>query len=400
LHIAESFFMNHPILGAVALGYTPQIDRQRMVTATRLTVIPLRPDAKLEAIELLAAVAEVWPAGAGPVILNVLNEDLLESLLRSEPSANLMLEVPAFMATDAAHVEPLLALRKRGITLLLKGQASQALPPETQPCFKFAVLDADDESRGGPDTGLPRLIAGLRESSAIDAAFERGAHGVIGWPMQGAFDPPPGSVKPEVQADLQVIVELMSRIDQGEDVERLEQTLKRDPSLAFKLLRYLNSAAFGLPVEVSSFRHAIMLLGYARMKRWLALLLTTASKDHAMRPIMYAALRRGLLMEELAKGMSDSELRDEMFICGLFSLLDHMLKQPFTKLLQSIPMPERVRQALVDESGPFQPYLELVRAIENASVFDFRAAAEQLMLGAEEINHCVLRALNKAAQLE
>ncbi|MCV2351861.1 EAL and HDOD domain-containing protein [Paucibacter sp. Y2R2-4] len=392
--------MNHSILGAVALGYTPQIDRQRMVTATRLTVIPLRPDAKLEAIELLAAVAEVWPAGAGPVILNVLSEDLLESLLRSEPSANLMLEVPAFMATDAAHVEPLLAMKKRGITLLLKGQVAQALPPETKPCFKFAVLDPDDESRGGPDTGLPRLIAGLRESAAIDAAFERGAQGVIGWPMQGAFEPPPGSVKPEVQADLQVIVELMSRIDQGEDVERLEQTLKRDPSLAFKLLRYLNSAAFGLPVEVSSFRHAIMLLGYARMKRWLALLLTTASKDHAMRPIMYAALRRGLLMEELAKGMSDSELRDEMFICGLFSLLDHMLKQPFTKLLQSIPMPERVRQALVDESGPFQPYLELVRAIENASVFDFRAAAEQLMLGAEEINHCVLRALNKASQLE
>jgi len=392
--------MNHSILGAVALGYTPQIDRQRMVTATRLTVIPLRPDAKLEAIELLASVAEVWPAGGGPVILNVLSEDLLESLLRSEPSANLMLEVPAFMATDAAHVEPLLAMKKRGITLLLKGQASQVLPPDTKPCFKFAVLDSDDESRGGPDTGLPRLIAGLRDSAAIDAAFERGAQGVIGWPMQGAFDPPPGSVKPEVQADLQVIVELMSRIDQGEDVERLEQTLKRDPSLAFKLLRYLNSAAFGLPVEVSSFRHAIMLLGYARMKRWLALLLTTASKDHAMRPIMYAALRRGLLMEELAKGMSDAELRDEMFICGLFSLLDHMLKQPFTKLLQSIPMPERVRQALVDESGPFQPYLDLVRAIENASVFDFRAAAEQLMLGAEEINHCVLRALNKASQLE
>jgi EAL and modified HD-GYP domain-containing signal transduction protein len=218
--------------------------------------------------------------------------------------------------------------------------------------------------------------------------------------MEGAYETPAAPGKTEVQADLQVIVELMSRIDQGEDVERLEQTLKRDPSLAFKLLRYLNSAAFGLPVEVASFRHAIMLLGYARMKRWLALLLTTASKDHSMRPIMFAALRRGLLMEELAKDTRDAELRDEMFICGLFSLLDHMLKQPFSKLLQSIPMPERVRQALVDETGPYQPYLELVRAIENSSVYDYRSAAEQLMLGAEEINMCVLRALSKAAQLE
>ena len=180
----------------------------------------------------------------------------------------------------------------------------------------------------------------------------------------------------------------------------MEATLKRDPSLAFKLLRYLNSAAFGLPVEVSSFRHAIMLLGYARLKRWLALLLATASKDHAMRPVMYGALRRGLLMEELAKGMGDAEARDEMFICGLFSQLDHMLKQPFAKLLQAIPMPERVRQALVEGSGPFQPYSELVRAIESESVFDYRQAAEQLMLGATEINSCLLRALSKAQQLE
>lgn len=119
-----------------------------------------------------------------------------------------------------------------------------------------------------------------------------------------------------------------------------------------------------------------------------------------MRPIMYAALRRGVLMEELAQGMSEREQRDEMFICGLFSLLDHMLKAPFEKLLQSIPVPERVRQALVDENGPFHPYLELVRAIEAESVFDYRERAEALMLGAGEINACVLRALHKAAQLE
>ena len=136
------------------------------------------------------------------------------------------------------------------------------------------------------------------------------------------------------------------------------------------------------------------------MKRWLALLLTTASKDHSMRPIMFGALRRGLLMEEFAQNMSEREQRDEMFICGLFSLLDHMLKAPFEKLLESIPVPDRVRQALVDDSGPYQPYLQLVRALEAESVFDYRDGAEALMLGAGEINACVLRALHKAAQLE
>ena len=393
---------NLPILGALALGYAPLIDRQRMVIATRLTVFPLRPD--VSAADLLTAVAEVWPPGGARAVLNVLNEALLLDLLGAAPSSNLMIEVPAFMAGDPARAEALLALKASGTTLLLKGVPAQPLPPAVLGAFKYAVLEPADEARA--PTSLPRLHTGLRSAAAIEASFQAGVQGVFGWPMAGAFDAPANNAntaktaKADVAADLQVIVELMSRLDQGDDVERLEQTLKRDPSLAFKLLRFLNSAAFGLPVEVSSFRHAIMLLGYSRLKRWLALLLTTASKDHTMRPIMFAALRRGLLMEELASSMDDAEMRDEMFICGLFSLLDHMLKQPFDKLLGAIPMPERVRQALVESTGPFQPYLELVLAIEQESVHDVKSAADALMLDAANINPCMLRALAKAAQLE
>jgi EAL and modified HD-GYP domain-containing signal transduction protein len=399
--------MNPNVLAHVALGFAPLIDRQRMCTATRLTVLPLRPDAQLDAAELLAVVTEVWPLGGTTVILNVRNEILLQALLTLHVPPHVLLELPAFMASDNANRAPLLALQQRGNYLLLNGCPALPLPAELLACFKYAIVDAAVEGRsvstgtGGDSNDLPRLQAGLRNAQDIEASFTRGAVGAIGWPMQGPYEPPTGAaVKRELQTDLQVIVELMSRVDQGEDVERLEQTLKRDPSLAFKLLRYLNSAAFGLPVEVASFRHAIMLLGYSRMKRWLALLLTTASKDHSMRPIMFAALRRGILMEELAKSASDASLADEMFICGLFSLLDHMLQQPFSQLLAAIPVPDRVHQALNDGSGPYQPYLELVRAIEDESVYDYRSAAEQLMLDAYEINACVMRALAKAAQLE
>lgn len=389
---------SHPILGNLALGFAPMMDRQHMVQATRLTVIPLRTDLQLQAAELLAAVAEVWPAGGPPVLLNVLNEPLLAGILAEQPSANIMLELPAFMAGDPGHAGSIQALKKNGNSLVLKGRALSALAPEVQASFKYQVQDLADEP--APLAGLAQLLSGLRGAGEVGQAFGRGASAVLGWPMDGGYEAAAGAPKAEIQADLQVIVQLMSQVDQGEDIDKMEATLKRDPSLAFKLLRYMNSAAFGLSVEVSSFRHAIMLLGMSRLKRWLALLLTTASKDHSMRPIMFGALRRGLLMEELARGMDDREMRDEMFICGLFSLLDHMLKQPFDKLLQAIPVPERVRQALVESSGPYRAYLDLVSAIEAESVFDFRHAAEQLMLGADEINHALLRALAKAGQLE
>ena len=156
-------------------------------------------------------------------------------------------------------------------------------------------------------------------------------------------------------------------------------------------------------VEVSSFRHALMLLGYARLKRWLALLLASASKDRDMKPVMFAALRRGLLMEELARASTDGnneQMRSEAFICGVFSLLDRMMRQPFAELLKSVPVPDSVHQALVDGQGPYQPFLEVVRAVENESLFDVRDSAERLFMGVGEINRAVLRALAHAVQIQ
>jgi len=241
--------------------------------------------------------------------------------------------------------------------------------------------------------------SGVRTLVQLDESFKRGATAVLGWPIDDALQPKPGG-KGGVRPDLQVVVELINRVDKGEGIDALENTLKRDPTLAYKLLRYINSPLFGLRIEINSFRHAIMLLGYQKLKRWLALLLATASKDNNLRPVMFAAVRRGLLMEELSRGSGDDEMRSEVFICGVFSLLDKMFAEPFSVLLKSLPMPERVHQALAEDTGPYMPLLELVKAVEAESLYDQRAAAERLLMGSAEINRATLRALANAAQLD
>jgi EAL and modified HD-GYP domain-containing signal transduction protein len=395
----------HPILNQVVLGYSPMIDRERSVIATRLTVFPAKPDAPLDAGALLAAVAEVWPEGAGKVSLNVVSESLLHDLMLAKPSANLMVEVPAFMACDIAHTEAITTLFARGNTLLLKGRPRSELPREVLPCFKHSIIDLADERRAdaAPPPGVTRQIThiqtGVRTLVELKASFDRGAVAVLGWPIDDAVQNRPKAKAP----DLNVIVELMRRIDNEASIDKLEEAISIDPTLAFKLLRYINSPAFGLRVEVSSFRHALMLLGHQRLKRWLALLLASASKEHDMKPVMFAALRRGLLMEELVRasvGASDEQMRSEAFICGVFSLLDRMLGQPFGELLGSVPVPESVRAALVDAQGPFQPLLEVVTSVENESIYDIRQAAERLLLGENAINRATLRALANAAQLQ
>ncbi|HET9644868.1 MAG TPA: HDOD domain-containing protein [Burkholderiaceae bacterium] len=393
----------HPILGQVVLGYSPMIDRSRAVMATRLTVFPARPDLKVNASALLETLSEVWPANGGKVSLNIVSESLLEDLMDAKPAANLMIEVPAFMAREPAHVAGLLKLYGAGNTLLLKGRPSQPLPREVLPCFKYSIIDLSDERRGdaapsGVSRTIPHVQSGVRTFPEMEASFQRGAFAVLGWPVDDTIQTleRSGGARP----DMQVIVELIRRVDNQEPADRLEATLRLDPTLAFKLMRYINSPAFGLRVEISSFRHALMLLGYQRLKRWLALLLASASKDANMKPVMYAAVRRGLLMEELARGSGDEEMRSELFICGVFSLLDRMMQTPFKELLKSIPVPDRVQQALVDRAGPYRPYFDVVDAVEMESLFDIRAAADALLMSEAEINRAELRALAAAAQLD
>jgi len=396
----------HPVLGQVALGYSPMIDRHKAITALRLTVFPIRPDAEPDAQDLLATLAEVWPESAGRVSLNIVGEGLLQQMLRAEPPLNLMLEVPAFMASNLANTQALTDLYLRGNTLLIKGRPLSPLPREVLPCFAYSIIDLADERRdgmpppGGVSRNIPHVQAGVRTLAEMTEAFGRGAIAVLGWPIEDAA-PAKAAASRGAQPELSAIVELINRVDRQEPVERLEAVMKNDPTMAFKLMRYINSPAFGLSVEVTSFRHAIMLLGYQRLKRWLALLLAAGSRDANQKPVIYAAVRRGLLMEELGRDSGcDDDKRGELFICGVFSLLDRLMQQPFAELLKSIPTTDAVREALVDGGGPHQPYLALVQAVESASVYDIRAAADALMMAVPAVNKAVLRALVAARQLD
>jgi EAL and modified HD-GYP domain-containing signal transduction protein len=423
------------VLDHVVLGYSPIVDRQRAVVATRLTVFPVRPDAVPDVAQLQLALQQVWPApaaagdlkltlrplqpagsdaaaparsGLTPVSLNLAGESLVQAALRVMPVPHLMIEVPSFMATDAALARALREQHAAGGILLIKGRPLSPVAPEVLACFSHILIEAAEDRRGGvmPAPGVRQVstvTAGVRTAADAEAAFQRGAIAVQGWPLDDPL--PAASARGKVATDAQVVMELIEGVDREQPVGQLESVLKRDPTLAFRLLRYLNSPAFGLRAEVTSFGHAIMMLGYARLKRWLVLLLASSSKGANARPLLYAAVRRGLMMEELGRAQSDAEMRGEMFICGVFSLLDKLLQQPFGELLRSVPVPERVRQTLLAEpgteaGGPYGPYLELVRAIENESVFDIRECSERLLLGPGEVNRALLASLRHAQQLD
>lgn len=389
-------------LRQVLLGYAPVIEPSKGVIATRLTVAPVSASAAVDAGALLEAIAAVWPTDGGIVSLNVASETLLTDVLRARPAANLMIEVPAFVAANPANARTLLQLAARDCVLLLKGKPLQELPREVLPCFKWSIIDITEERRDAhpePPRGVTRTIphiqSGVRTMAQLRRSFALGAIAVIGWPLHEPIADMLGA-----QPDMRVVMDVLQSIDQGGSADAVDHMLMRDPVLAFELLHHINSADTALAVETRSMQHAVSILGLAQLRRWLAGLLSRSSDDIALRPANFAALRRGLLMRMLATGTGQQERRNELFMCGVFSLLDRIYARPVGELVQRLSLPEQVRAALVDRSGPYFPLLELARAIESEVPHDIRLASEAVFVQPGEINTALLRSLLVASHLE
>jgi len=191
-----------------------------------------------------------------------------------------------------------------------------------------------------------------------------------------------------------VIIQLINQVRQQASTEQIEAVLKHDASLSFNLLRFINSSGFGLQTEITSFRHAVMMLGLKKLFRWAALLLTTSRAGGIAPAVGTTAIVRGRLMELLAAECRlPGDECDNAFVTGVFSLLDTMLGMPMDKALDSIALPESVIAALLLQRGPLAPLLELCIACETGDDATFARTAEMLQLDNQQINWAHLQAL-------
>lgn len=196
------------------------------------------------------------------------------------------------------------------------------------------------------------------------------------------------------------VIQLINLVRKQATTAEIEELLKKDPTLSFNLLRFINSSGFGLSCEITSFRHAVMILGLRKLFRWAALLLTTSRAGGSVPAVGTMAVVRGRLMELLAGEMMSTEECDNAFVVGVFSLLDTMLGLPLDKALESLALPEPVMDALLHNTGPFAPFLALTKACETGDEVAFALNAEALHLSNRQINWAHLQALTWAEELD
>jgi c-di-GMP-related signal transduction protein len=195
------------------------------------------------------------------------------------------------------------------------------------------------------------------------------------------------------------ILQLMHMVQGNADIRNLEKVLKSDVELSYKLLRYINSAGFGLEFEIESPRHAVNMLGYAPMFRWLLLLLARTYTTGLSPALMQAAMIRGRFAELLGQDFLTKREAENLFVVGMFSFLDRLLGSPIKEVLDQLALPQAVAEALLERKGVYAPVLALVEACEG----DDRCAADfvqALSMQAVQVNKAHLAALAWAQNIK
>jgi len=161
------------------------------------------------------------------------------------------------------------------------------------------------------------------------------------------------------------VVRLLNMIKSDADLIEVERELKREPVLSYRLLRFVNSASAGFHKSISSFRQAVVILGYHQLHRWLAVLLVTTAKNGARTEVVRSSLVRASFMETLAMSQSITlTLADQCFIVGVFSRLDELMGQPLASALAPLNLAAEIRAALLERSGEGGSLLDLAIAME------------------------------------
>ena len=181
-------------------------------------------------------------------------------------------------------------------------------------------------------------------------------------------------------------------------VDTLANLISRDVALSYRLLRAINTAAYGQARPITSIRQAVRLLGVTAITRWTTLMLLTEVRDKPSE-LMTLAMVRATMCERLAQMLAPHHT-DSCFLVGLFSVLDALMDRPMPEVLRALPLAEEIQTALLDQDGSLGAILHSVLAYERGNW------AEATFLGLDQNSlmdaylHAIAWAVETRAALE
>jgi c-di-GMP-related signal transduction protein len=202
----------------------------------------------------------------------------------------------------------------------------------------------------------------------------------------------------EIPANRMNYMRMLKAVSEPElNVRALENMVKAEASLCYRLLRYLNSSAFGFSAEIRSVRHALSILGEREVRRWIRLVATLGAGQGKTTDLVLSALVRARFCELLSPKVPHGD--SDLFLMGMLSLMDSILEIPMHQVLDNISIDKETKTVLLGGAAPLRPFYQLMLAQESGEWQAVSELSSQLRLGESDVSEAYWRAMQWAHEV-
>jgi len=307
-----------------------------------------------------------------PAFINCTREFLLNDYLTLMPKELVVGEILETVPADEEVLEACHRIKNQGYQLALDDYCDV---PETRPLLAVAdfvkvdvLLTTFPEQERVVDACHRRKIPVVAEKVETDEQFRRCSE--IGYDyFQGYFFCRPQIVaRRGVPANKTVYLELLQAANEPVfDIRKISLVFRRDVSLSYRLLRYLNSAMFSFPAEIHSIPHGLALLGERAMRKWISLVSVAGLGDEVAGGLLRLPLLRAMFCELIGQKIGMLRDTNELFLLGLLSVMDALLNVSMADVLAEIPVNEDIKKALLGKPSRYRPIFEVVLDYESGT---------------------------------
>ncbi len=185
----------------------------------------------------------------------------------------------------------------------------------------------------------------------------------------------------------------------GGDFDRIEEIVKQDVSLSYKLLRLINSAAFGLVTKVTSIKYCLVLLGIKEFVKWVTLVSLRNIGEDKPDELIILSLIRARFAELLAPEVGLRERSSDLFLMGMFSMIDALMDKPLQEIIDEIPVADDVKDALLGNVNPLREIYDVIIAYERGEWDVLAEKTARLDVPESEVSRLYITALQWVQQI-
>jgi c-di-GMP phosphodiesterase len=342
------------------------------------------------------------------ILVNFSEKSIQDKLPYALPPVLTVIKVCEQAAQQPAVIEMLKRMKADGYLIAIRGFTGN---PDCEALYRVANIivietgSKDGEALARDLSAARKYNARLLASQVQDRKLYEICKGLGFALFLGAFFKSPEKLKVRKLSSNEALrLKILQFIESDNpNVNQLAETIQSDATISFRLLAYLNSAAFAFSQKIKSIHQAITLLGWNKVKNWLRVLaLTDMSPSKDAQDLVRLSAQRGMFLELIARdhdfwGFDPESLQ----LLGIFSLLDALLDLPMTEIVASLPIDGKMKAALCREpNNEYLPLLNLAQCLEDARWADAEKLIQQLNLDSKKVMMAFQNSINWANELD